>query len=52
VSGIDTVSWAPAHGLLAAAKASMEMLVTYLTIELGRRNITAVGVSRALSTAL
>jgi enoyl-[acyl-carrier protein] reductase III len=45
VSGIDTVSWAPAHGLLAAAKASMEMLVTYLTIELGKRNITAVGVN-------
>ena len=45
VSGIDTVSWAPAHGLLAAAKASMEMLVTYLTIELGMHNITAVGVN-------
>ena len=45
VSGIDTVSWAPAHGLLAAAKASMEMLVTYLTIELGKRGITAVGVN-------
>lgn len=45
VSGIDTVSWAPAHGLLAAAKAAMEMLVHYLTIELGAKGITAVGVN-------
>jgi len=45
VSGIDTVSWAPAHGLLAAAKAAMEALVPYLNIELGDRNITAVGVN-------
>ncbi len=45
VSGIDTVSWAPAHGLLAAAKAAMEMLVTYLTVELGKHGITAVGVN-------
>jgi NAD(P)-dependent dehydrogenase (short-subunit alcohol dehydrogenase family) len=45
VSGIDTVSWAPAHGLLAAAKAAMEAMVRYLTIELGERNITAVGVN-------
>jgi enoyl-[acyl-carrier protein] reductase III len=45
VSGIDTVSWAPAHGLLAAAKAAMESMVTYLTIELGKKNITAVGVN-------
>ena len=45
VSGIDTVSWAPAHGLLAAAKAAMETLVTYLNVELGPRGITAVGVN-------
>lgn len=45
VSGIDTVSWAPAHGLLAAAKAAMESMVTYLNIELGERGITAVGVN-------
>lgn len=45
VSGIDTVSWAPAHGLLAAAKAAMESLVHYLNIELGERNITTVGVN-------
>jgi enoyl-[acyl-carrier protein] reductase III len=45
VSGIDTVSWAPAHGLLAAAKAAMEALVRYLNIELGERNITVVGVN-------
>jgi enoyl-[acyl-carrier protein] reductase III len=45
VSGIDTVSWAPAHGLLAAAKAAMEAMVPYLTIELGDRNITTIGVN-------
>jgi enoyl-[acyl-carrier protein] reductase III len=45
VSGIDTVSWAPAHGLLAAAKAAMEALVRYFNIELGERNITTVGVN-------
>lgn len=45
VSGIDTVSWAPAHGLLAAAKAAMESMVQYLTVELGERNITTVGVN-------
>ena len=45
VSGIDTVSWAPAHGLLAAAKAAMEAMVRYLNIELGDRNITTVGVN-------
>lgn len=45
VSGIDTTSWAPGHGLLAAAKAAMETLVTYLNIELGPRGITVVGVS-------
>jgi NAD(P)-dependent dehydrogenase (short-subunit alcohol dehydrogenase family) len=45
VSGIDTVSWAPAHGLLAAAKAAMEAMVRYLNIELGERNITTVGVN-------
>jgi enoyl-[acyl-carrier protein] reductase III len=45
VSGIDTVSWAPAHGLLGAAKAAMETLVRYLTIELGERGITVVGVN-------
>lgn len=45
VSGIDTISWAPAHGLLAAAKAAMEALVHYLNIELGDRGITTVGVN-------
>jgi enoyl-[acyl-carrier protein] reductase III len=45
VSGIDTISWAPAHGLLAAAKAAMESMVQYLNIELGERNITTVGVN-------
>ncbi len=45
VSGIDTVSWAPAHGLLAAAKAAMESLVQYLNVEIGERGITTIGVN-------
>lgn len=44
VSGADTVGYIPAHGLLAAAKASMEMLVHYLGCELGPSGVTAVGV--------
>lgn len=44
VSGADTVGYIPAHGLLAAAKASMEMLVRYLGSELGPAGVTAVGV--------
>lgn len=45
VSGIDTVRWAPAHGLLGAAKAAMEQLVQYFAVELGDRGITFVGVN-------
>jgi enoyl-[acyl-carrier protein] reductase III len=45
VSGIDTVSWAPAHGLLGAAKAAMETLVRYLAIELADTAVTIVGIN-------
>lgn len=45
VSGIDTTSWAPAHGLLGAAKSAMETLVHYFQVELGNRGITFVGVN-------
>ncbi|MCC7077016.1 MAG: SDR family oxidoreductase [Acidimicrobiia bacterium] len=45
ISGIDTVRWAPAHGLLGAAKAAMEQLVRYFSVELADRNITLVGVN-------
>ncbi len=45
VSGVDTVTWIPAHGILAAAKAAMESMVAYLGVELGERGITVVGVN-------
>lgn len=44
VSGADTVGYIPTHGLLAAAKSSMETLVHYLASELGPAGVTAVGV--------
>lgn len=44
VSGADTVGYIPTHGLLAAAKSSMETLVRYLGAELGPSGVTAVGV--------
>jgi len=44
VSGADTVGYIPTHGLLAAAKSSMEMLIRYLAAELGPSGVTTVGV--------
>jgi enoyl-[acyl-carrier protein] reductase III len=44
VSGADTVGYIPTHGLLAAAKSSMETLVRYLAAELGPAGVTAMGV--------
>jgi enoyl-[acyl-carrier protein] reductase III len=44
VSGADTVGYIPGHGLLAAAKASMETMVRYLACELGPHGVTALGV--------
>jgi enoyl-[acyl-carrier protein] reductase III len=44
ISGADTVSYIPGHGLLAAAKAAMETMVRYLACELGPRGMTVVGV--------
>jgi len=44
ISGADTVGYIPTHGLLAAAKASMETIVHYLAAELGPTGVTAVGV--------
>jgi enoyl-[acyl-carrier protein] reductase III len=44
ISGADTVGYIPTHGLLAAAKSSMETLVKYLAAELGPSGVTAVGV--------
>ena len=44
VSGADTVGYIPTHGLLAAAKSSMETLIRYLSAELGPSGVTTVGV--------
>ena len=44
VSGADTIGYIPTHGLLGAAKASMETLVRYLGCELGPTGVTAMGV--------
>jgi enoyl-[acyl-carrier protein] reductase III len=44
VSGADTVGYIPTHGLLGAAKSSMETLVHYLACELGPMGVTTVGV--------
>jgi enoyl-[acyl-carrier protein] reductase III len=44
VSGADTVGYIPTHGLLAAAKSSMETLVRYLAAEVGPSGVTTVGV--------
>ncbi|MFM7272009.1 MAG: SDR family oxidoreductase [Actinomycetes bacterium] len=45
VSGADTRTWIPGHGLLAAAKAAMESMVQYLACELAPRGTTVVGIS-------
>jgi enoyl-[acyl-carrier protein] reductase III len=45
VSGADTVTWIPAHGILAAAKAAMESMVAYLACELGERGVSIIGVN-------
>lgn len=43
ISGLDTVGYIPSHGLLGAAKASMETIVKYLGVELASSGVTAVG---------
>lgn len=45
VSGADTVTWIPAHGILAAAKAAMESMIAYLACEVGERGVTVIGVN-------
>ncbi|HSL58159.1 MAG TPA: SDR family oxidoreductase [Acidimicrobiales bacterium] len=45
VSGADTRTVIPDHGVLAGAKAAMEAMVRYLAVELGPRGITILGVN-------
>jgi len=45
VSGADTRTYIPAHGVLAGAKAAMETMIQYLACEIGQRGITIVGVN-------
>ncbi|MDH3687728.1 MAG: SDR family oxidoreductase [Myxococcales bacterium] len=45
VSGADTRTYIPAHGILAGAKAAMESMIRYLACELGPRGITIFGVN-------
>ncbi|MEL7207121.1 MAG: SDR family oxidoreductase [Actinomycetota bacterium] len=45
ISGADTRTYIPAHGILAGAKASMETMVRYLACEVGDRGITVTGLN-------
>lgn len=45
VSGADTRTYIPAHGILAGAKAAMESMIQYLACEIGRRGVTILGVN-------
>ncbi len=45
VSGGDTRTFGPTHGLLAAAKAAMEVMVQYLQVELAGTGVTSIGVN-------
>lgn len=45
VSGADTRTYIPAHGVLAGAKAAMETMIQYLACEIGERGITILGVN-------
>ncbi len=45
ISGADTRTIIPAHGILAGAKAAMETMIRYLACEIGDRGITVLGVN-------
>lgn len=45
VSGADTRTYIPAHGVLAGAKAAMESMIQYLACEIGQRGVTILGVN-------
>lgn len=45
ISGADTRTWIPSHGILAGAKAAMESMIAYLAVENGRSGVTILGVN-------
>lgn len=45
VSGCDTRTWVPTHGILAGAKAAMESMIAYLAVEAGDSGVTILGVN-------
>lgn len=45
ISGADTRTWIPSHGILAGAKAAMESMIQYLAVENGRSGVTILGVN-------
>lgn len=45
ISGADTRTMIPAHGILAGAKAAMETMIRYLACEIGPRGVTIFGVN-------
>lgn len=45
VSGADTRTWIPGHGILAGAKAAMEAMIRYLACEIGETGVTILGVN-------
>jgi NAD(P)-dependent dehydrogenase (short-subunit alcohol dehydrogenase family) len=45
ISGADTRTWIPTHGILAGAKAAMETMIRYLAAENGDSGVTILGVN-------
>ncbi|MBI2336491.1 MAG: SDR family oxidoreductase [Deltaproteobacteria bacterium] len=45
ISGMDTLRVCPNHGLLGAAKASLEMLIRYYAVELAEKKIYCYGLN-------
>lgn len=45
ISGADTRTWIPSHGILAGAKAAMESMIAYLAVENGASGVTILGVN-------
>ncbi len=45
ISGADTRTWIPTHGILAGAKAAMESMIRYLACENGDTGVNILGVN-------